>query len=96
MPTDIDVRHAQKSDVRALSAALGRAFYDDPVMKCMLPDEQGRAKALPRHVAATWPGIISWPAAESEVASRGGVIGAATLWDPPGRRKSVAAAKSCG
>ena len=24
----------------------------------------------------------------SEVASRGGVIGAATLWDPPGQRKS--------
>jgi len=63
VPTDIEVRHAQKSDVPALSATLGRAFYDDPIMKWMLPDDAGRAKALP----SMWAAMARhhyWPAAE--------------------------------
>ena len=45
---DIDVRHAQKSDIRDLSRTLGRAFHQDPIMTWMLPDAAVRAKGLPR------------------------------------------------
>jgi GNAT superfamily N-acetyltransferase len=82
LPTDINVRPAQKADVRALSATLGRAFYADPIMKWMLSDDRLRAKGLPRMFA-----ILT----RREYLARGGVevawngsdIGAATLWDPP-------------
>ena len=43
VPATIDVRVAQKPDVRDLSRALGRAFFDDPVMRWMLPDDAHRA-----------------------------------------------------
>ena len=66
---------------------LARAFYDDPVMMYMLPDDKARSTALPRMFATlTRHHFISRSA--SEVASRDGAVGAATLWDPPGQRKS--------
>jgi ribosomal protein S18 acetylase RimI-like enzyme len=88
VPADIDVRPSQKADVRGLSRTLGRAFYEDPIMKWMLPDDARRAKALPhmwatiaRHHYLTWGG--------AEVATNGSEVGAATLWDPPGRWKQT-------
>ena len=66
---------------------LARAFYDDPVMKYMLPDDRARAKTLPP-LFATLTRNHFIARGGSEVASRDGVIGAATLWDPPGLRKS--------
>ena len=84
---EIELRPIERADVRSLSKVLARAFYDDPVMKYMLPDDKARAKALPPMFATlTRNHFIS--RGGSEVASRGGVIGAATLWDPPGQRKS--------
>ncbi len=84
---DIDVRPTARADVGELSKVLARAFYDDPVMMYMLPDETARAKALPPMFATlTRQHFLS--RGGSEVASRGGEIGAATLWDPPGQRKS--------
>jgi GNAT superfamily N-acetyltransferase len=65
---------------------LARAFQDDPVMTWMLADAQLRAKRLPRlfslvmrhhHLAG----------GGAEVARTGSVVGAASLWDPPGRWK---------
>ena len=88
MPTDIEVRHAQKSDVPALSATLGRAFYDDPIMKWMLPDDAGRAKALP----SMWAAMARHhylAGGGAEVATNGSGVAAATLWDPPGRWKQT-------
>jgi hypothetical protein len=82
----IGVRPAEKADVRDLSGVLGRDFYDDPVMMWMLPNNNARAKSLPcafaimaRHHFLAGGG--------AEVASSDGVIGGATLWDPPGRWK---------
>jgi GNAT superfamily N-acetyltransferase len=76
-----------RADVRPQSKVLARAFYDDPVMKYMLPDDGARAKALPPMFSTlTRNHFIS--RGGSEVASRGGTIGAATLWDPPGQRRS--------
>lgn len=91
MPSAIDVRVAQKADVRSLSRVLGRAFFDDPVMRWMLPDDGRRARALPRVFGAMTR--HHFLAGESvEVASRpeeagAAALGAAALWDPPGRWK---------
>jgi ribosomal protein S18 acetylase RimI-like enzyme len=82
----IGVRNAQRRDVREMSRSLGRAFYDDPVMMWMLPNAAQRAKSLPRMFAAmTRHHFLAGGGAE--VATNGSGIGAAALWDPPGRWK---------
>lgn len=81
----VDVRPAQKSDVKALARTLGRAFYDDPIMRWMLPDDAQRAKGLPR-MFATMARHHFLAGGGAEVAQNGS-IGAAALWDPPGRWK---------
>lgn len=61
---------------------LGRAFYDDPIMKWMIPNDGIRAKGLPRMFA-----ILArrqyLALGGVEVATSGSDIGAATLWGPP-------------
>ena len=79
----VDVRPPCKSDVKPLAAVLGRAFYDDPVMSWMLPDDPHRRRALAR-MFATMTRRHFLAGGGSEVAVRAGVIGAAALWDPPG------------
>lgn len=86
MPPAIDVRVAQKPDVGRLAEALGRAFFQDPVMRWMLPDDARRARALPRVFAAmTRHHFLAGGAVE--VASGTAGVAAAALWDPPGRWK---------
>lgn len=86
--TDIDVRFAQKPDVKELARVLGRAFFDDPVMMWMVPDDAKRAKALPRVFGAmTRHHFLANNAVQ--VADRAGTVGAAALWDPPGRWKQT-------
>jgi GNAT superfamily N-acetyltransferase len=82
----VGVRPLQRRDVRAAAGVLGRAFYDDPVTMWMVRDNESRARALPRGFA-TIARRHFLSRGGSEVASRDGVIGGATLWDPPGRRK---------
>ena len=85
--SDIDVRPARRDDVRKLSGVLGRAFYDDPVTMWMAPDNDARARGLPRAFASmTRHHFLA--GGGCEVGSRAGVIGGATLWDPPGRWKT--------
>lgn len=80
----IAVRPGRRSDVRALSQVLGRAFYDDPLMRWMLPRNDGRVHALSTFFATL---------AHHHYLPRGGVqvavgdkqIRGATLWAPPGR-----------
>ena len=80
----IDVRPARRSDVPALARALGRAFYDDPVMTWMQPDAGRRAAALAGFFGAmTRYHFLSGGGAEVATSESG--IGAAALWDPPGR-----------
>ncbi|UXA11713.1 GNAT family N-acetyltransferase [Mycobacterium sp. SMC-8] len=84
----IEVRFAQKPDVKALARVLGRAFFDDPVMMWMVPDDAKRAKALPRVFGAmTRHHFLGGDAVE--VSSWAGALGAAALWDPPGRWKQT-------
>jgi len=75
-------RAAREDDVRELSRMLARAFYDDPVMIWLLPDDKARVAqlgrlfaAMTRHHHLARGGV--------EVACDGSGIGAAALWDPP-------------
>jgi ribosomal protein S18 acetylase RimI-like enzyme len=87
MTTDVhNVRRADRTDVPPLSRMLGRAFYHDPLMKWMVPDDHVRERALAgmfttmtRHHFLAGGGV--------EVAMADGAVVAATLWDPLGRWK---------
>lgn len=71
-----------------LSHTLARAFQDDPVMRWMLPEGRRRARALPRLFGAmTRHHFLA--GGGSEVARQGTRLGAAALWDPPGRWKQT-------
>jgi ribosomal protein S18 acetylase RimI-like enzyme len=80
----VDARRATRTDIPALSATLGKAFFDDPVMRWILPDDEARRQklhwlfaALTRYHHLSRGGV--------EVATDGTAIDAAALWDPPGQ-----------
>ncbi len=75
-------RPARKSDVRELSWTLARAFYDDPVMTWLLPEERSRTAHIYR-LFATMTRHHHLARGGVEVACDGSGIGAAALWDPP-------------
>jgi ribosomal protein S18 acetylase RimI-like enzyme len=83
----IDVASAREADIGELSRTLARAFHEDPVMTWLFPDAVARRKSLPRLFDALTC-YHHLPAGGVEVARRDGVIGAAALWDPPGRWKN--------
>ena len=85
----IHTRPAQKDDISELSHALGRAFYDDPVSIWIMPDDKTRAAHL-RKFFATVTRHHHLAGGGAEVACDGPTIGAAALWDPPGRWKHSA------
>ncbi|MGH3969442.1 MAG: GNAT family N-acetyltransferase [Mycobacterium sp.] len=88
----IQARPARKTDIAALAAVLGRAFYDDPVMMWMLPDDGSRAARLPR-LFATLTRHHHLVGGGVEVAADATAIGAAALWDPPNRWKQSSRAQ---
>lgn len=75
-------RPSRKADVRDLSRTLARAFYDDPVMTWLLPDDGARTAHLAR-LFATMTRHHHLARGGVEVACDGPGIGAAALWDPP-------------
>lgn len=78
------VEPATKDNVRDLSRTLSRAFFDDPVTVWMLPDEKVRAARLPL-VFATLTRYHHLAGGGVQIARGDAGIGAAALWDPPGR-----------
>ena len=80
----IEVCPARRADVGALSRVLGRAFHDDPVMRWLQPDAARRTAALPTFFA-TVARHHFLASSGSEVAVSADGVGAAALWDPPGR-----------
>lgn len=76
------VRPAVKADVRTLSRTLARAFYDDPVMIWLMPDQDKRIAQLSR-LFATMTRHHHLARGGVEVAGAGADIVAAALWDPP-------------
>jgi ribosomal protein S18 acetylase RimI-like enzyme len=85
----IETRQARKADIAELSRALGRAFYDDPVSIWIMPDDKVRAAHLSKFFA-TVARHHHLAGGGAEVACDGPTIGAAALWDPPGRWKQSA------
>ena len=75
-------RSAQNVDVRELSRTLARAFYDDPVMTWLLPDDKARTAQLSR-LFATMTRYHHLSRGGVEVACDGPGVGGAALWDPP-------------
>ncbi|MCX8557314.1 GNAT family N-acetyltransferase [Mycobacterium sp. SMC-16] len=81
---EIQTRAATRADIGDLSQTLARAFADDPVMKWMMPDAQARRRRLPRLFAALTK-HQHLDRGGVEIASSADGIGAAALWDPPGK-----------
>jgi GNAT superfamily N-acetyltransferase len=75
-------RPARKENVGELSRTLARAFYDDPVMIWLLPDEKARTEQLCR-LFTTMTRHHHLGRGGVEVAYDGPGVGAAALWDPP-------------
>ncbi len=80
----VEVRPARRTDAGALGRTLARAFQDDPVFRWLQPDPGRRAAGLPmlframaRHHFLGGGGV--------EVATSESGLGAAAMWDPPGR-----------
>lgn len=84
---DVEVAPAARQQVRQLSRVLARAFYDDPVMSWILPDASVRERGL-EQMFATMTRHHYLRTEGVEVAG-GGHVGAAALWDPPGRWKQT-------
>jgi GNAT superfamily N-acetyltransferase len=80
----IEVRTAGRDDVAALATTLARAFQDDPVFRWLQPDPVRRAAALPSLFAAMARHHFLAGAGVQVATSKLGV-GAAALWDPPGK-----------
>ncbi|KAB7754156.1 GNAT family N-acetyltransferase [Mycolicibacterium mucogenicum] len=81
---EIQTRAATRSDIGGLSHTLARAFADDPVMTWMLPDDGLRRRRLPRlFTALTKYQHLGHGGVEVALSADG--IGAAALWDPPGK-----------
>jgi len=81
-----DIRKATGADVPRLAQSLANAFYDDPVISWMIPDDEKRLRLGPFGFG-TWLQKIYMP--KSEVyTDEARAVGA--LWAPPGKwRMSV-------
>ncbi|WP_342660949.1 hypothetical protein Rruber_01690 [Rhodococcus ruber] len=83
------VRPVTRRDIPVFARTLADAFFDDPVMMWMWPDDERRRRGLPRMFAAE---------AQHHLLSHGGLelaeepdgsAGGATMWAPPGRWKAT-------
>ncbi|MGE2714927.1 GNAT family N-acetyltransferase [Mycolicibacterium litorale] len=84
----VEVRPGRRSDVQGSAEVLGRAFHDDPVMRWVLPDGAARTRGLKR-MFATMTRHHFLRGGGVEVACARDALGAAALWDPPGRWKQT-------
>jgi GNAT superfamily N-acetyltransferase len=83
--TTVRARPATRADVSGLSATLGRAFFDDPVMTWMLPDADLRRRRLHKLFSALTRYHHLAQGGVEIVSDDANGIGGAALWDPPGR-----------
>jgi|Tabmets5t2r1_1033131.scaffolds.fasta_scaffold10291_2 GNAT superfamily N-acetyltransferase len=77
----IAIHRARQHEAPGIAAALGQAFFDDPVMRWAIPDDGRRRRLLPDFFELFARTIQ--PYGETLVA--GDAVGAA-LWVPPGRQ----------
>lgn len=76
------VRKATAEDATRLAQALARAFYEDPVMQWVLPDDSQRLRRLERSFDSIFLKRICLP--HDETYTIEGIAGGA-LWLPPGK-----------
>jgi N-acetylglutamate synthase-like GNAT family acetyltransferase len=76
------VRKATAKDVPQLARALAQAFYEDPVMKWMLPDGSQRLRRLERTFDSIFLKRVFLP--HEETYTTESITGGA-LWSPPGK-----------
>jgi ribosomal protein S18 acetylase RimI-like enzyme len=77
----IAVRKAVPADLPELAGVLGRAIYDDPVMRWAIPDDERRQVILPGFFSLVAEAFLPL----DEVHITEGLIGVA-LWVPPGKQ----------
>jgi ribosomal protein S18 acetylase RimI-like enzyme len=78
-----DVRQVTTSDLRRVSEALGNAFFDDPVMRFIIPPDKpdSRLRTLMRmETKSALKHDTAWMTADGA---------AAALWKPPGKWKTT-------
>jgi ribosomal protein S18 acetylase RimI-like enzyme len=79
----VSVRTARTADVRELARVLGRAFFDDPPLVWIVPEERGRE----RRAAGVFRTILRSQAMRYggvDVASATAAIVGGAIWLPPG------------
>jgi GNAT superfamily N-acetyltransferase len=72
-----DVRKATAADLPRVSEALGRAFWDDPVMRFLIPTGDGQLRTLMKLEAKS--------SLKQDTAYMAADGSAAALWKPPGK-----------
>jgi ribosomal protein S18 acetylase RimI-like enzyme len=77
---DASVRDTAASDAEGVSATLARAFFDDPVMMYIVPDDATRRAKLPRLFKVLLK--LALPHGVCHVTAG---YEAATIWKPPGK-----------
>jgi hypothetical protein len=73
------VRKATPDDLPQISAALSRAFFDDPLMAGAIPDQERRRRLMPEFFALFTRAFLR----HDKTYTAGDIVGAA-LWAPPG------------
>ena len=74
------VRKATPDDLPQLSAALSKAFLDDPPMAWAIPDQDRRQRLLPEFFALFTRAFLR----HHQTYTTAGDVVAAALWAPPG------------
>ncbi|MFH5227531.1 GNAT family N-acetyltransferase [Antrihabitans spumae] len=77
------IRSAKADDIPALAEVLSVAFYRDPVMCHLWPNDKQRAARMPIYLAANLR-HHHVPAGGVDVAEVGTTIVGVAVWDPPG------------
>ena len=76
------VRAFSRADLKPTSAMMGRAFFDDPLMAWIFPDEDMRRRRLPKFFAASMRGT-GMRHEGTELMLVGGHIAGCATWLPP-------------
>ena len=75
-----ETRGAMAEDLEAIAATLARAFFDDPMIMHLIPDEARRAAKSPRLFGTLFKLALPFGACDVTPGCE-----SATLWRPPGK-----------
>jgi ribosomal protein S18 acetylase RimI-like enzyme len=78
----VSVQHASGEDRDAVGDVLAQAFFDDPLVKWIIPDDDVRRTANPVTFRASFDD--AFPAGEIWVCRDGDALAGVAIWYPPG------------